>query len=281
MKMLSKLVVFIFAVSMMFAAVPENAQAMLFASDWSGNLFSVNTSNASLGLVGSTGLSLLGGLEFAPNGTLYGITAGNGSLYTINPNNAAATLVGGLGLGFNFEGGLAFSPGGVAYGVNEGSNGAPNLFTIDLNSGAATIVGQMGTGHDINGLAWRSDGMLVGIDDNTSSLVTIDPSTASIANLYDLGFSVGGIGGMTTDPLSGISYFATGITVNNNNVLGTNGLYSFDLYSGANSFLGNFNGSDQSGISGLAAVGTVPEPGTLGLIGLGLTGLTFWRRKRS
>ena len=274
MKFMTKLMGTMLFAGLCFLASTPNVHAVsLWACDWGGNLYSVDASNASLGYIGNTGLSGLGALEFAPNGILYGFTAGTGNLYKIDPNNASTTLVGLLSPDFYFEGGLAFSPTGAAYGVNQGDNGAPYLFSIDLNTRSATNIGQMGTGHDINGIAWRSDGMLVGIDDNTNSLVTIDPNTAALAHLADLGFTAGSIGGMTFSDIPDFGYFATGTT-------GTNGLYSFDMFNGGNAFIGNFAALDPNGVSGLAA-SPVPEPATLGLMGLGLVGLALRRRKKS
>jgi hypothetical protein len=132
-----------------------------------GNLYQVSTSNAALTLVGNTGVPFLADIQFAPNGTLYGFTdsaAANPSLYKINPTTAAATLVGPLGIGFVFEGGLAFAPNGTAYGSNAGDSGHDQLFTINLTTGAATVIGTLSGSHDINGLVYRSDGQLIGLD---------------------------------------------------------------------------------------------------------------------
>jgi len=139
-------------------AFGSNAYAALWASDWAGGFYSVNTSNASLSYIGSTGISELGALEYASDGTLYGFSSGTGAaLYTIDPNTGASSLIGPLNNGFIFEGGLAFGN-GVAYGVNQGSNSTPYLFSLNLATGQATNIGQMYSNHDFNGLAWRSAG---------------------------------------------------------------------------------------------------------------------------
>ena len=65
---------------------------------------------------------------------------------------------------------LAFAPNGTAYGTNGDSAAIPQLFTINLTTGAATVIGTLSGGdHDINGLAYRSDGMLIGLDRVTNS----------------------------------------------------------------------------------------------------------------
>src|SRR5512134_2504530 len=92
-------------------AFTSSAHAFVLGCDWSGDLYSVNTSDASLNFIGSTGIANLGALEFAANGTLYGLTYGsNASLYRINPTDAAATLVGSLNFSWAYEGALVFAP---------------------------------------------------------------------------------------------------------------------------------------------------------------------------
>jgi WD40 repeat protein len=229
-----------------------------------GTLYSVSTANAALTLIGSNGRNFAE-IEFSPGGTLYGFTTGSAStLYTINPSTAAATSVGPLGLPFVFEGGLAFSPGGTAYATNGGDSGAAQLFTINLATGAATVVGTLsGGGHDINGLAYRSDGQLIGLDRVTNALVVIDPATAAVAQLAPVPSTVGGVGGMTV--LNGTGYYNT--SGPGGSISGSNTLYSFDLFTGASTPIGNFNGLVGNGISGLAA--QVPEPDAIVLGSIG------------
>ncbi|MDQ6698926.1 MAG: DUF4394 domain-containing protein [Acidobacteriota bacterium] len=241
-----------------------------------GKLYSISETTGALSFIGNTGIGPNGAtvwaeIQFAPNGILYGFTAGEDRyLYTINPTTAQPTLVGPLRLSSVFEGGLAFSPAGVAYGASAGNS---QLFTINLATGAATIVGTMSGGpHDINGLAYRSDGKLVGLDGATNSLVVIDPVTAVITPLAVLAPIVGVVGGMTVS--NGVGYFNTGGPVGTPPA--SNSLYSFDLFTGAATLVGSFGPTINGfGISGLAALPPVPEPSTSLILGLGIAILIF------
>jgi hypothetical protein len=256
----------------------QSIHAAILGIEWdTGKLYSVSTSNAALTLIGNTGVQRFAALEFAPDGTLYGFTENSDvlpALYRINPLTAASTFIGNLGNvnTFVFEGALAFSPAGVAYGTNTVSSASPGLFTINLTTGALTNVGTISGGsHDINGLAWRSDGMLVGLDRVNNTLITINPATAASSFLASLPFVVGSIGGMTVQGSTG--YIATGGP--NNPFAGSSQLYSFDLFTGATNFIGTFSPTiTGAGISGLA----VPEPAMLAFFTVG-AGLML-RRKR-
>jgi hypothetical protein len=172
-------------------------------------------------------------------------------LYRVDANTAHASLVGYLGLGIVFEGGLAFSPNGTAYGCNGGTANNPQLFTLNLQTGHATIIGTISGGsHDINGLAWRSDGMLVGLDRVSNSLLAINPQTAASATIAVLSPAIGAIGGMTTAD-GNTGYFSTAATAAY--FPGSDALYSFNLLSGGYSYIGSFPSVIQgTGISGIA-----------------------------
>ena len=263
------------ASAMWSVPLPAGAQLVGIESG-TGFLYSISPVNASLTLIGNTGITDFGEIERSPNGTMYGFTVGSGpSLYSIDPQTASASLIGPLNQPFVFEGGLAFAPNGKAYATNGGTSNDPQLLTIDVTTGNATVIGTISGGmHDINGLAYRSDGELIGLDRVTNSLLLIDPTTASSSLLAPLAPVVGALGGMTV--LDGVGYFDTSGPASS--PPGSNSLYSFDLFSGASSLVGSFSPTiTGAGISGLAAV---PEPSTLVLAAAAFTIALALRRFR-
>ena len=76
-----------------------NADDIMYGlSQTSYDLYTINPVNAEATLIGPTGLTsetILGGLAFSSNGTLYAVL--NDALYTLNPETGAATLIGPIG----------------------------------------------------------------------------------------------------------------------------------------------------------------------------------------
>jgi len=267
------------------AVSPALGYQMLAIEYDTGDIYDVEVSptDITLTFLGSTGIDGFGSLEFAPDGTLYGFTTGfvdpQPKLYEINTVDFTATEIGELNLdSVVFDGSLVFAPDGTVYGTNHGATAKPQLFTLDLDTGEATVIGTISvdgdTQHDINAMAWRSDGMLVGLDRIENALLAINPADATAEIIAYVTPTVGGVGGMAVWGDTG--YFATAGP--DAFPGGSNELYTFDLDTGYHELVGSFDDTitEGSGISGLAIV---PEPASLLLVAVG--GLVFLRRRWS
>lgn len=267
------------------AAQSAFAQTTLVAVERdTGRLYSANSSTAALTLLAETGVNTWGDMAFDANGTLYAISIGSASnLFQLNIATGQSTLIGPLGDALA-EGGLAIAPNGQAFAASvlQGSAGVdPFLYSVNLSTGAGTVIGQMGVfgALDINGLAWRSDGMLIGLERVSNSLVLIDPGTAAVTPLAAVPSAVGGVGGLTLD--GSVGYYTTSGPLGQS--AGSNLLYRFDPFTGSSELVGSLAPAVAGiGLSGLAAM-PVPEPAgaVLWAAGLGVGWLAMRRRQRS
>ena len=259
------------------ALVSPAAQANLVAIDQdTTNLYAVSLSDATLTLIGETGIEDFGALEFREaDGFLYGITTGvSSALYRIDPDDASTEWIGFLGIS-TFEGGLAFATDGTAYGVNGGS-AAPALYRLNMETGEATLIAAFANTHDFDGLGWHGDG-LIGLDRVTNALLSIDPATAETSLILNVEPIVGGIGGMVLN--SEFGYFAT--AGSDARTPGSNELFTFDPKSGTHEVVGTFtvDGEPLPG-NGIAGLAIIPEPATFLLLAVGCAGLLNRRRQR-
>jgi len=187
-----------------------DAEERLIAVDWSGSVFEVDQETAELRLVTDQFVARRGNLEFGPGGFLYSIlVSSNSGLNRLHPSTGQWEPVGGLGFGINAEGGLAFAPDGTAWGIGP-VNTSGDLYQVDLATGEGTVVAPVNDGvadSVYNGLAYRDDGMLVGIEGRSNSLFEIDPRTGDAALITTLRPAVGLTGGLTT--FDGVGFMAT------------------------------------------------------------------------
>lgn len=111
--------------------------------EWFGdtNLYRVDPQEASLTLVGDTGIERIMDLAFDPEGTLWA-TVGN-TLYTLDPKTGASTEMATIsGVENDHEiMGIAFTDQGELYATTPFSDG---FYRLDLESGAATEIGRHG-----------------------------------------------------------------------------------------------------------------------------------------
>jgi len=225
---------------------------------------------ATVTVVGQTNISgtLMGGLDFASNGTLYAYgQTGSVGLYTVNQTNGLATFVG--------SGGLQPSDSitdlsydwttQTMYGIgNYSTSVAPNLYTINLNTGMATFLGALtGMGGTLN----------VGLATNTSGVNFVQ-------DLVNNGFyKLTGLAGTFLGPEGFDSNYSQGCTVDQaTNILyhgafnaGTfhTELWSVNQTTGVGTFLGQIGGMNPNGLPEYETgdIAIIPEPATLVLLG--------------
>ena len=259
--------------------IPGSANAEMYAVADQG-LYRVSTIDASHTLIGSLSFSSIAGIAFnASDELLYGFGGFNpGFLVSIDPTTGNDNVIANLPFQVA-EGGVTFSPDGSLIGVGRstGQPFRPGLFSVDLESGDVTNLGVVSGGdRDINGIAWRDDGKLVGLDRISNSLLEIDPVTGQSFTISFLGTTLGGVSGITRE---GDDYFfATAGPASF--IPGSNQLFRFDPYTGSTTLVGSLGFS--SGVSGLAGSFIIPEPSSVALASLlTLFALTTTRVERT
>jgi len=210
------------------------------------------------------------GLDFASSDVLLGATIAN--LVQIDTSSLAIeelSTIGGQALGSA----VAVAPDGdfiAAFQIDLFGPGT-NILLIDPESFNTTD----STAVAINTLAadFRSDGVLVGIENEANDLWTMDPFTG------DLGFigHIDGIEGIVSDMAAsphGDAWVITAESVGDETI---NRLYELDPFTGDASLVGVFDVPPDQVVGGIAYI---PAPPAAGAVLLGLALATHLRRTR-
>jgi hypothetical protein len=256
-----------------------------------GALAIVDQATGAVTIIGHpAGVSRISGLVFDATGALLGATQGPGGfppppgpltasdLIRLNPATGAllssVLIRDALGNALSIAD-LAVQPGtNTLFGVEgpiDRLNRQGTLYTINATTGVATLVGN--TGHFFASIAFAPDGTLylssadmgpMGQDINVR-LSTLNPSNAATLSFVPTADFFGALGVRPTD---GAIFGGTG---------DAHQLFRINPATGAETLVGD---TGLNFVGDLAFV-SVPEPATLALLGVGLAGLGFSRRRKS
>jgi hypothetical protein len=237
----------------------------LYTVEFDGDLFGVDADTGDATFIGNTGLTAPAGLEFEPATNRLLLLRASGTehaMYQVNTADASVLKLYDLtfppGVERMFEGSFDFDSNGLIYATNTGSNDDAGLLTIDPLTGQGTYIGEFpGELRDINGMVFRSDGVLVGIENYSSSFVSINTSNAVLGFIDGLDSDLTDTSGGLTTVDGQTGYLMTSLGV----------LHQIDLFTGQTMLIGSngvAGGPQFDLISGLAAV--VPEPASLALV---------------
>lgn len=257
------------------------------ASGAAGELYTINPATGSLVQdIGPLNDSLnvnypITGLAFNPlTGVLYGSTGNNvpavaAKLVTINPLTGLVTVVGSFNAGNSGNpatmADLAFTPSGSLFGI--GSVGGPQLYSINLGTGQATLVGDTGlTSTSGGGIAINGSGAIYGTPTATR-FGTYDSGTGAYSNITNPTKPGGG-------SYAALAFDENGVLFGLNSGSGSpppTHLVTLDTATGTITDLG-------ASINSLDAIAfqpaLVPEPGSVALLGLGISALLIQARRR-
>lgn len=244
------------------AANLASAAPILWVSDSSGNLGTVDVTTGNVTVIGGMG-QVMTDIAFDPNGNLFGVTFSG--LYNINKNTGSISLIGSTGTSLNS---LVFDSSGTLYGANSG------LYTLDTTNGSTSFVGSGGGYSSSGDLAFIGNDLFLS-SGGGDRLFDIDTTTGIGTNIGNIGFS--SVYGLATD--NNLDLYG---------VVGTS-IINIDTLSGAGSFLINYGGQGLGVAYGSAFFEeacsgnctSVPEPGSLslGLLALGLLGVVRLRKQ--
>lgn len=256
----------IVAAALAAGSIPLSANAVLLYATSNFNsgdtLVTIDTTTQAVTTIGNTGLAANFGLaDF--NGRLFGFDQIADRVEEIDPATGGQLAAFDVGIRTVGEGGIAFNSAGGGI-LTQCAGGGTWQFDI----GTLTNT-QIASGPCFDGLDFNSADVLYGFEQSSGRLFRVDALTGARMLVGNTGIATGGLGGLTFDAMDNL------YAINNGGAL-----YSIDAGTGASTFLFNTGLRGVAGLSALTRTAAVPEPATLGLLGMSLLGLGAMRRRR-
>lgn len=245
------------------------AAPVLYGITFGEQLITINTTTGAGTLVGPLSSDMNGFGLAVTAGKLYTYDQSADLLRELNPATGATVSSVDLGLGDRVgEGGLDFRSDGKGF-MAQSAGASSTIYSFTTSASSGVTVGSNSTA-GIDGLAFDSGDVLFALgqqDDN--DLYTVDQSTGALT-------LIGATGVDGSNSLGGLDFLGSKLYAVIND-----SLYTIDTATGTASLIGATGFTQVSGIAFLEVNGT-PEPGSLGLLGLGLglAGLAGSRRRK-
>jgi hypothetical protein len=226
---------------------PAPAQE-LYAVDFPGNLYRVNTTTGAATLIGNTGTDRLNSAAANNEGVLFATRSRDPSIPTdtnrlirIDRTTGMGMLIVDWGTANDIRGLAVNRYDGRMYGTRD-NNTADDLVAIDPGTGAVTLIGPTGQ-TDIQGLTAGSANLYaVGVE---GRLYRIDPATGAATVIATVSGGISGGDLQTVEWRVGIRAFT-----------GRSSLWALDLGTGIANMIGPFGVSD---VRGLGIVRCYPD----------------------
>jgi len=258
-------------------AATASASSIIYGAGTNGDLYTINPTTGITSEVGAMGTVLYDIAEY--NGKLYGISA-TSDLYSINTTTGHATEIGSTGEALNA---LTFSSTGILYAAGLTTT---DLYTVNTTTGAATKVPGETTqpAYDSAGDLEFIAGVLyltTGGDgfDAPSTLDTVNLTTGALT-------AVGAIkvGSTPVDDVFGLAVQYGVLYGFTSDLFGPGEVISINPATGAATDVAPYGGTGRGAFTFYGTTDDpAPEPGTLGVMGLGLLslGAAAYRRRRA
>ncbi len=240
-------------------------------------LITIDTGTGTGTLVGSLSTSELPyGLAMIGN-NLYTFDSAADVIRQLNPATGATQATFPIGippvLG---QGGLAFQTSTVGFlttALNPTTfNVANDLYRFNISTGTTTLVGT--TSDTLEAIAFSGGGTLYGLGKNDGNLYTVNPATAALTLVGNVGVSIG-------SPTGGLTFGPTGVLY----ATLDDSLYTLNPTTGlatevGSSIPGVTSLTGFNSISGLAFAAAVPEPSSIVVLGVGIGAVCLYAARR-